>query len=34
MNKVEEFYKQAVMLKLLGKWYTKMPVVSLVSSTR
>ena len=27
VNKVEEFYKQAVMPELLGKWYTKIPVM-------
>ena len=31
-NKAEEFYKQAVMLELLGKWYTKMPVMPPVSN--
>ena len=32
VSKVEEFYKQAVMPELLGKWYTKMPVMPPASS--
>ena len=32
VEKIVEFYKQAVMPELLGKWYTKMPVMPLVSS--
>ena len=32
VSKEEEFYKQALMPELLGKWFPKMPVMSPVIS--